>query len=292
MYALTEAVRNIRREPSMSSVSMVTIAVTLVVLGVFGAVTAAANGFLDRVRGSEEINVYLKDSLSDADMLALDAFIDTMPEVGGTRIVSKENAAAEFEHRFGPGLLEGLEENPLPRTIVISMADGQRNADAMARVASRISGAKGVEAVEYGWEWMSRLDILFVVFVAIESILVALAVGACMLVIANTITLTIIARRDAIDIMRLVGATDGYIRRPFYLEGMLQGLTAGTLAFGILYGVWFWLSRAVPGLETYLFTFTLPGRIAEARELLGLAVIPLGAITGLVGSWFAVRRVF
>ena len=150
MYALTEAVRNIRRAPSMSSVSVVTIAVTLVVLGAFGAATVAANGFLDRVRGSEEINVYLADDLPDAAMLELDAVIAAMPEVADTRIVSKENAAAEFERRFGQGLLDGLEENPLPRTIVISMTVESRNADAMTRVASRISGTSGVEAVEYG----------------------------------------------------------------------------------------------------------------------------------------------
>lgn len=291
MYAMKEAIRGMRRTASMTVVSIVTIAVTLTVLAMFGAATVTVHGFMQRVRGSEEINIYLEDALSDADLLTLDRAISEMPEVAATRIVSKENAAEEFETMFGEGLLGVLDENPLPRTIVVAMAEGFQTAEAMEAVARRVEGAAGVESVQYGREWMSRLDILFMAFVAGEIVFIVLASGACLLVVANTITLTIIARRDTIEIMQLVGATDPFLRRPFYLEGMFQGLAAGCLSFVVIYGAYRWLLYAFPGVDAYLLAVSMPHRIAMFREWLGVSIIPLGALMGYIGSWFAVRRV-
>ena len=291
MYAMKEAIRGMRRTASMTVVSIVTIAVTLSVLAVFGAATVTVHGFMQRVRGSEEINIYLEDSLSDTDLLALDRAISDMPEVGATRIITKESAAEEFEEMFGDGLLDALDENPLPRTIVVSMDEGFLTAEAMGVVAQRLEGATGVESIQYGRDWMSWLDILFMAFIAIEIIFIVLASGACLLVVANTITLTVIARRDTIEIMQLVGATDSFIRRPFHFEGMLQGLAAGCLSFGVIYIAYRWLLYAFPGVDVYLFAVSMPYRIDMFREWIGVLIMPVGALVGYIGSWFAMRRV-
>ncbi|MBT4485503.1 MAG: ABC transporter permease, partial [Candidatus Latescibacteria bacterium] len=217
MYAIREAFKGMLRTRYMTFVSIVTILVTLTLLGILGVVTIFTHGLVNKIRGSEEINVYLEDEMPDEDMLALDASIAMMSEVKSTKILSKEDAAKEFEKMFGRELLTALDENPLPRTIVVVMAEGHRASEDLETVASRISKVNFIESVEYGREWMSKLDIFFLFFVVGETVLVTLSLGACMLVISNTISLTVLARKDTIDIMRLVGATDGFIRRPFYV---------------------------------------------------------------------------
>ena len=129
MYAVREAVRGMSRTPYMTLISIVTITVTLTVLGVFGIITLFSNGLMYKIRKSEEINIYIKDDTSDEDMLALDAVIAAMKEIESTRILSKEDAAKEFEKMFGSGLLNDLEKNPLPRTKVVVMAEGYRISD-------------------------------------------------------------------------------------------------------------------------------------------------------------------
>jgi cell division transport system permease protein len=139
---------------------------------------------------------------------------------------------------------------------------------------------------------MSKLDLGFVRFFIGESLLLALAIAACTLVISNTISMTILARRETIEIMRLVGATDGFIRRPFYFEGFIQGIVSGTVTFVLLYGVWRWIHHAVPDIDAYIFMFTIGGERPLSNELLMALIIPLGGLLGVFGSFVAVRRVF
>jgi len=294
VYAVREAVKGMMRTPYMSFLSVVSISVTLTVFGVFIVVTLFANGLVEKLRSGNEINIYLKDEMSDEDMLALDAVISSMKEVETTRILSKEDARVEFERMFGRGLLDALDENPLPRTIVVVMADGHRTADDMERVAERVSRSAGVESIDYGREWISRLDILFVFLVMGEAVLIVFAVAACILIISTTVSMTVLSRKETIEIMRLVGATDGFIRRPFYVEGLLQGLISGTAAFGVLYGASYWLYRSFPGLESVVFMFAVPGGGGGYvfQDWWTALIIPLGAFLGLLGSFLAVRRVF
>jgi len=292
VYTLKEAVRGIVRTPYMSFIAVLTMTVTLTVLGLFAVATYLGNGFIQKIRKSEEINVYLRDSLSDEDMLALDTVIRAMEEVESTRIMSKEDAAREFERMYGEDLLSAIDHNPLPRTIVVVMSEGHRMSGDMQVVASRISRAKGVESVEYGYDWMSRLDIVFLFFVAGEFVLTVLGIGACILIISNTISLTVMTRRELIEIMRLVGATDGFIRRPFYVEGFIQGVCAGCLSAVLFYAGYRWLGSAVPGAKAYLMMFVPPKFVFIDISHWFAMLIPVGGITGLLGSFVAVRRVF
>lgn len=290
MYALREAVTGLLRARSMAIVSIATITVSLIVFTGIALMTVGANGVMDRIRGGEEITVYIEDTLTDGEMLALAETIRSMGEVATARIMSKEDAAREFETMFGEGLLEGLDENPLPRSIIVTLADGSRMSEDFDRVAGRIRGATGVEAVEYGSEWVSHMDIIFLAVVLTEIVIAGLVFSACMLVIANTITLTLIARRDAIEIMRLVGATEGFIRRPFYLEGFIQGFAAGVVTYLMMLGISAWIVRAVPQLPVYLFMFGFDRLIPVPATWALASIVPVGAVLGFVGSYIAVRR--
>ncbi|MFC1694452.1 cell division protein FtsX, partial [Candidatus Latescibacterota bacterium] len=281
MNSFSEAIKGMLGARYMTLISIVTIAVTLIGFGVFGIVTVFAHKLVYQVKKSEEINVYLKETMSDEDMLALDAAIRSMKEIMSTRIISKEDAAEEFKNIFGGNLLTAIDENPLPRTIVVIMAERYRMSDDMETVADRIVKVEGVESVEYGKEWMSKMDIFFMIFLAIETVLTVLIVTACILVISNTISLTVLARRETIEIMRLVGATDSFIRRPFYVEGLLQGLISGIISFGVIYGAFFWTLNSFPDLDAYLYMFRITGFPALSYVWVIALIIPFGGLMGL-----------
>ncbi len=292
MHAFREAVQGIIRTRNMTIISILTITIALIMFGVVGIITLCANGVINKIQRSEEVNVYLKDEMSDGDMLALDEAIESMREVESTRIISKEDAVKEFEKIFGGDLLLALQENPFPRSIVITMSKGYRMANDFEKVAERIRLVDGVESVEYGKEWMSKLDIFFLIFIIVEAFLIAFIVSACILVISNTITLTVIARKEAIDIMRLVGATDGFIRRPFYFEGFLQGLFSGIIAFVIFYGIYLWIYYTFPDIEIYMYMLGITGVVYFSYPWIISLIIPIGGFLGLLGSYVAVRRAF
>jgi cell division transport system permease protein len=213
-----------------------------------------------------------------------------MPGVESTRIVSKENAAQEFERIFGKNLLSTLEENPLPRSIVVIMASKYRTAADFSIIASRIERLNGVESIEYGREWIKKMDTFFLLFIIGEIALIVLVSIAGILVVSGSIGLTVVARRGEIEVMRLVGATERFIRRPFYLEGVFQGLAAGILAFCALYGTYLWVLGSVSDLEVYLriLGFRKDEFVSGGQYLAG--IIPAGLLLGLLGSYIAVRR--
>lgn len=292
MYALREAIQGISRTRSMSLVSVLTISVALLMLGFVIIATICANGIVNKVQRSEEINVYLHDEMTDGEMLALEETIESISEVESTRIISKEDAAKEFGEMFGDELLGSLKDNPLPRSIVIIMAEGFRTSGSMESLAEKIRPVDNVESVDYGKELMSKLDIFFLIFIIIESVIIAVVLSACILVISNTISLTLMVRKEAIEIMKLVGATDSFIRKPFYIEGLLQGLFSGLLTFIFMYGIIAWVQYAIPEINLYKYMFGIETlNDIPFRNLIAL-IIPAGGFLGLLGSYLAVRRAF
>ena len=292
MYALREAVQGMVRTSYMSLISILTITLALILIGIVSIITFYANGVVNKVRGSEEINIYLKDEISDGDMLALDETIASMSEVESTRIVSKEDAAKEFEKIFGSDLLSALDENPLPRSIVVTMSKGYHMSSDLERFKERLKTVDAIESVEYGKEWISKLDFFFLIFIIVEVIIFTIIVTACILVISNTITLTVIARKEAIEIMKLVGATTSFIRRPFYFEGFIQGLISGIVAFALFYGSYLWLHHVFPDIDVYKYMFGINELQYFSYPLIIGIIIPLGGFLGIFGSFVAVRRAF
>lgn len=289
MYALKEAVKGMLTTRTMTLTSVVTITMALIIVGLFAVLTLFGNSFIDSVMKIEELNVYIIDSLSDADLLALDATVNGMPGVESTRILTKDDAARELQRIFNEDLLAGLGTNPLPRSIIVTMAPGYRMSDDIEHVAAQVRQYDGVESVEYGREWISRMDIIFLVFLFGEVLLLTIISSACLLIISNTISLTVLARRETIEIMRLVGATDSFIRRPFYYEGFFQGLISGIFAFGFLYGSYFWVRSMIPNLDLYFFMFNIHGLSVMSHKFILVSIIPIGAVMGLLGSFFALR---
>jgi cell division transport system permease protein len=290
MYALKEAIKAMIQSRSMTLVSIGTITVALFLLGVFAALTIYANGFLNSVMQAEEMHVYVSDEMDNADLDALARTVRSMAEVADARVMTKEDAREELKNLLDEDLLVGLEENPLPRSVVITMKSGMNLAKDLEAVASRARNVEGVEDVQYAQDWISRLDMIFLGFVLVEAIFIFLIIGASLFIISNTISMTVIARRGMINIMRLVGATDSFIKRPFYYEGIMQGLAAGIIAFLLLIGIYLWLTHLVPAMETFQFMLKIHETEIPPIVAVLAAIIPAGAVLGFLGSTTAVGR--
>jgi cell division transport system permease protein len=161
-------------------------------------------------------------------------------------------------------MLSDLDTNPFPASLEVTLNSGQRSADAVHHVASLVGDYPFVEDVRYGQDWLDKVYLLRRVAGAAAVVVGVAFAAVAALIIGAAIRLAIFARRDEIAIMRLVGATDWFIRRPFLLEGLLTGVLGSLLAIPATYAVYYFLSDAVVELEWMPQTWVILGVLGGA----------------------------
>jgi cell division transport system permease protein len=288
-YCFEEAFAELWRNRLVNLVSIGTIAVSLVILGIFASLSANLNVLLEGWSDKVQVTAYLADDTRSADREKMEALFASLDEVESYEFVSKEEAIDRFRSYFPEleALPTMLESNPLPASFEIQISDGHRSPEQVHRFADKLKGGSGIEGVDYDLLWIERLTAI------IELVrVVGLCIGGAMVVAAvftifNVVKLTVYGRQDEIGIMRLVGATHAYIRGPFLVEGMLQGGLGGGLALGLLYLAHQFLLREVLSssrlvLGAHWLAFLSPQ--AWAAIVLG------GMVVGLLGSTLSVRR--
>jgi cell division transport system permease protein len=278
-----EALLSFQRAPMLSALSVTTIAFSLYVVGLFGLVALNLRAALSDVEQRVEVVAYLFRGTSTETITLASQDIAAFPEVQSVTFVSEEEALdrarkelVEFKDAFSD-----LEVNPLPASLEVRLKPGQRDAASVTAVADRLRGYRFVEEVRYGREWVEKLDRLRNIFGFVGlTIGLAFAVVA-VVIIGVTIRITVLQRKREIAIMRLVGATNGFIRGPFLIEGAVKGVLGGLLAVGMCYGS-FLLFRSQGALATSGLLFFQPQQIS-----LGLL---FGTMIGLGGSLVSVGR--
>lgn len=278
-----EALLSFRRAPLLSVLSVTTIAFSLFTVGLFGLVAVnlrqALRGLEERV---EIVAFTLRGTPSETIALATQD-IAAFPEVKDVSFVSEEEALrraraelVEFRDAY-----RDIQVNPLPASIEVRMKDGYRDAATVERVAQRLKGFGFIEDVRYGREWVQKLDHLRNI-TGIVGLIIGLAFAAVAVVIIGvTIRLTIMQRAREISIMRLVGATNWFIRGPFLLEGALKGLLGGLLSLVLCYAGYLLFRDNSGG--------TLSGLIFFRPEQMVLIIV-FGVLLGLCGSLVSVGR--
>jgi cell division transport system permease protein len=278
-YALREAFAAFRRTPLLTGLSAAMIALSLFLLGLFGIIAHNIRQVLQRVEMRVEVVAYLHDTAAPLDVRAAQQQILTFSEVRDVRYISREQALMkaqaelpEFRTVFG-----ALDGNPLPASLEIALEPGQTGPEAVKAVADRVAGYPFVEDVGYGSEWLDKVFLLRRVAAAGTLVLGgALAIVAA-LIIGAAVRMAIYARRDEITIMRLVGATNAFVQRPFLFEGLLTGIAGAALALGLTWGAYRLISGALFQLEWLPETWAVAGVIG-------------GCVLGVVASAIAVRR--
>jgi len=201
------------------------------------------------------------------------------PGVDSVSYMSKEEALEEFKQQLGSDvdLLEVLEENPLPASLRLRLQEDARTSEKLELLAAWIREMPSVEEVRYGDLWVQRLERYVQVFLLLDLIVGIVVAISALFVISNTVRLTVLARQRTIEIMRLVGATDWFIRTPFVVEGALQGAMAGAIAMSVLWTVHHYATQFVGPLIFY-----------DGPQVAGF--VALCAIVSAMGSLTSLRR--
>ena len=288
-YPIREAWANMRSNRTTTVVAILTTAFTLACVGIFLLLYVNLRNAATWLQRDIKIMVYLDDRTTGEGVRELEDKLKTDRMVAGVLFISKEEALGEFRTQFPSDvhLLEGLGENPLPASFVVTLAPSYRSPDAVTRWAERVRTVPGVAKVDYNQEWLDALSSL------VRSIeLVAIGVGvilsaAAVTIIGNTIRLALFSRREEIEILRLIGATRSFIQIPYFLEGALLGALGSGLSLGIL-EVGFELFRQqlgtatrFKGIENMISFF--PWSICIAFVLVGMGL-------GFAGSVVSLRR--
>lgn len=274
--AFREAMIGFRRAPLLSVLSVTTIAFSLFAFGLFSLVALNLRQALRSVETRVEIRAFIADGTS-AEQIALSMeTVGGWPEVARVEYVTPEQALerarselAEFRDVFEAGVLPG--------SIDIRLREGQRDPTTVARVAEQLRGFGFVDDVRFGMEWIEKLHTIRNISTAAGVILGLAFAAVAVIIIGATIRMAVMARSREIAIMRLVGATDGFIRQPFLIEGLAKGLMGGTLALVL---TWF----AAQLISRYFIQTEFFGARLAVLGLLG------GAILGLFGSAVSVGR--
>lgn len=283
-----EGVKNLGRNGWMSFASISAVAITLLILGVFLVLAMNVNFFAQSVEKQVEIRVFLDVLATPENAKQVEENIKAIPEVSTVTFIPKDEGLRQFKESLGEKayLFEGLEEdNPLPDAFVVKTTDPKET----AAVAAKIKTLQYVETLNYG---AGTVEKLFAWTDAVRNVGIVFIVGlgfTAMFLIANTIKLTIVARRREIEIMKLVGATNWFIRWPFFVEGLLMGI-AGALIPTIMLtvGYYYLLDAINSSFEASQLFKLLP--LFPLMNHVALALLAIGAFIGIWGSLVSVRR--
>ncbi|MCZ8514912.1 permease-like cell division protein FtsX [Paenibacillus filicis] len=292
---LREGWKNIARNGWMSFASISSIAISLFILGVFLLLTLNVNYLAQQIEQQVEIRVYLEVNTSKDMITQLQNEIGSIPEVDKVRFVSKEEGLKFLREKLGEGgkqLLDGFDgdNNPLNDSFTVDVTQPREIGNVAQKISALNTGKpnKPIYRVSYG---QGTVETMFKVTAFVRNVglvLVAALALTAMFLIANTIKITIIARRREISIMKLVGATNSFIRWPFFIEGALLGIIGSIVPTGVLlYGYW-QLMRLLQ-LDLNLLLIKLLPFDAISLKLAGL-LLGIGVLIGIWGSTLSVRK--
>lgn len=268
---------------------------TVAVIGITLALPAGLYALLDNIQrlsnawdSSAQLSVFLKVDSNERVAQTLAQKIRARVEIDSVRYISRDEALAEFKRLSGFGdALSALPNNPLPAVLVIRPKPAHGDAVTLETLKKEIQTMNGVEWVQLDLEWIKRLNAIVELAQRGVWLLAGLLALAVLLIIGNTIRLAVLNRRTEIEIIKLIGGTDGFIRRPFLYAGLLQGLFGALGAWALLALVLALLAGPVQDLAAlYGNRFELYGLNAEA----GLGLLALGALLGWLGARLAVGR--
>jgi cell division transport system permease protein len=285
-YFVSEAATSLWRSRLVNAVSIGTIAVSLFVLGAFLTVASGLGAMVTRWTEKVQVIVYLEDGTEDRVRESLENRLREDPAVGSVDHVTREQALARFREMFRDlsALPEDLGENPFPASLEVTLRADRQSPAEVQRMARAFAGVPGVREIQYDLLWIERLATGVRLVRGVGAFLGGILVLAGIFTISNVIRLTIYAREDELDIMRLVGATRAYVKGPFVAEGVIQGGLGGLAAAALLWVALAWLSRGLAASDLLGRTaFAVPPGVV-------LLLVAGGMAVGLAGSLLSLAR--
>ena len=287
-YNIKQGFVQIFRNRGMSLASIFSIVAMLLILGLFFVITVNINLFTEVVKQYyDQVEVFLLDETTEADARQLIAEIEKQKGVSGAEYRSKDEALEILKQRWGESgyLLDSLGNNPLPASILISV-DSLDNAGAVARFAGNLDG---VDDIQYYQETVDKLTKI-TRFLQIGALVIMIfLVVVSVVVVSNTVKLTVFARAKEIRIMKYVGATNWFIRGPFLAEGIIIGVLAALISTGLIALIY---SKIIESIGTQVMAIVSSPLISASYMTVNMVIIfvALGASIGAWGSIISMRR--
>lgn len=280
--AKKEHKQTLKRLRSSYLSSVISTSLVLFLLGVVGLFILNAKQISDFYKENVGLTVYLNSNTKEADVIQFQKELDASPYIRETRFISKEEAAKEMEEELGKDFLSFLSYNPLPELIEVKMQSDYANSDSLAVVQSILEKNSLVEKADYQKNLLDLMNHNIERLSLIMLLFSALLLFVSMVLINNTIRLSIYSKRFIINTMKLIGATKGFISRPFLTKSLLQGFFSGALAVCLLSGLIYVLYNEFGDILSF----------ADVNLLLivFVAIIVLGMLITLLATYFSVRR--
>ena len=279
IYSLREALIGLRRTPLLALLSVVAISLSLFVVGLFALTAFNIRMAIEGIEERVEVVAYLRDDVTPEQVQIAEHELHGMAEVRQIDYVSKDDALvtavqelSEFREVF-----TDLEVNPLPASLEIRLRPGHRDPAALQRIADRLEGYEFIEEVRFGRDWVGKIVSLRRIAAGTTAVIGGAFAAVAAIIIATAIRISVFARREEIQIMRLVGATDGFIQRPFLFEGLLAGAVGGVVAATLTFAAFQVVNLALLEIAWLPTTWAAAG-------------VAAGAMYGLLSSAVAVRR--
>lgn len=275
-----------RRNGLMTLASISTVALSLFMLGVFLCGVVNLNNMAASLETQVQLSVYLKDDLTTNQIMETGKAVKSQPHIKELKFVTKDQALQDFKSRLGDDqkqMIDSLEGvNPLPNSYIVTFENPQD----VKLAAKELATVPGVDSVHYGQDVVDELFKITQIIRIGGIVLIAFLAAATLFIISNTIRLTVFARRKEIAIMKYVGATNGFIRWPFVIEGMLLGCIGGLIAVACTGEFYYFITSEI---EQSLAFFPLVPMFPIFYQL-AVALLIIGIFVGAIGSAISLRQ--
>lgn len=290
-YLMREGVRSLWHNKMMTLASVAVLSACLMLIGVAGLLSVNLGSVMKYIEDQNEVEIFVLDTATEEQKTAIASLVEQDENVAGYKFVSKEDALKEVYKEFGESnpLLDGMaQRNPFPASYRIQLLDLEK----LDQTVSRYDGIEGVEKINAPTAVADTLLSVSNLVTVVCLVFVVILVAVSLLIISNTIRLTVFNRRREINIMKYVGATNWFIRIPFLVEGIAIGLIAALVAFGCIYGGYAAVLNLL-GDTTSSFIASLTGSIIPFEQLwyyvLGGFALG-GTVTGAFGSLTSMQK--
>lgn len=288
IYTIKEALEGIKANKEAYMLTIGITAISMTILGIFLIVFFNLQGMVNKWRENFQIVVYLNDSASKNNIKAMKKYFASRKEIENYSFVSKDKALEKFKKRLNrnQSILENLDKNPLPASFDLKIKRKYHNYEKIKSIAEEVNKLKGIESLEFGEGWLEKLEtVLYFLKFIVFGVGGLIYIGV-IFIISSTMKLSLYARKDEIEVMQLVGATDWYVKGPFLLEGMFQAFIGALICLAILSGLH---KMFIAKLQTSSFFIGAQSFLFLPPDIINYIIVS-GILIGFLGSFISLRK--
>ena len=276
-FGIKEGFKGIFKARLAMTISISSLTFSILLIGMFVVLALNLHNWIGFIKEKMQIELFIETGTTSSEIQDLTSRIKNIKGIKETEFVSQKMAAERFEKEFGQNVFDVLEFNPFPASFVITIEDNYLNLNEVNRIKSKLEMLPHVDEVFFKKPLIETIDKYVTILYLFSMLIGGLITVITIVLIFNTIRLTIYARKDMVHIMRLVGATEGFIKRPFLVEGIIQGFIGACLASLLIY-------YGIKLIRIYIYPYLL----YDSMIFAGLVIF--GMAVGFVSAYFSVNK--